>query len=127
MIGLTFKSISLLFKGINLTNAVSGPVRITVMLGDTVQSGFSAGFRTGLVSTLNFLALISVSLFIMNLLPIPILDGGLVLFAVIEAIIRKPVHPKIMYYTQFIGIVFIFILLGIAVFSDANFIIKGIK
>ncbi len=127
MIGLTLKSISLLFKGINLSNAVSGPVRITVMLGDTVQTGFSAGFRTGLVSTLNFLALISISLFIMNLLPIPILDGGLVLFGLIEAIIRKPIHPKVMYYTQFIGLTFIFILLGIAIFSDANFIIRGIN
>ena len=119
---LTFKSIGLLFKGVDVTQAVSGPVRITIMLGDTVQSGFDAGFRSGLASTLNFLALISISLFIMNLLPIPILDGGLILFALIQILIRRPVHPKVMYYTQFIGIGFIIILFGIALFSDARYV-----
>lgn len=122
LVTLTFKSIGLLFKGIDVTQAVSGPVRITVMLGDTVQSGFAAGFRAGLTSTLNFLALISVSLFIMNLLPIPVLDGGLILFALIETVIRRPVHPKVMYYTQFIGIAFIIVLFGIALFSDARYL-----
>ena len=122
LVALTFKSIGLLFKGIDVTQAVSGPVRITVMLGDTVQSGFAAGFRAGLTSTLNFLALISVSLFIMNLLPIPVLDGGLILFALIETVIRRPVHPKVMYYTQFIGIAFIIVLFGIALFSDARYL-----
>ena len=122
LVALTFKSIGLLFKGLDVTQAVSGPVRITVMLGDTVQSGFAAGFRAGLTSTLNFLALISVSLFIMNLLPIPVLDGGLILFALIETVIRRPVHPKVMYYTQFIGIAFIIVLFGIALFSDARYL-----
>lgn len=122
LFALTFKSIGLLFKGVDVTQAVSGPVRITVMLGDTVQTGFKAGFRAGLTSTLNFLALISISLFIMNLLPIPILDGGLILFALIETIIRRPVHPKVMYYTQFIGIAFIVVLFGIALFSDARYL-----
>ena len=65
----------------NLTNAVSGPVRITSILGTTVKQGFAAGFKEGVVSTLEFLALISISLFLTNLLPIPVLDGGLILFA----------------------------------------------
>lgn len=125
LVSLTFKSIGLLFNGIDVTQAVSGPVRITVMLGDTVQSGFAAGFRAGLSSTLNFLALISISLFIMNLLPIPILDGGLILFALIETVIRRPVHPKVMYYTQFIGIAFIIVLFGIALFSDARYLFSN--
>ena len=122
MISLTFKSLGLLFKGIDLKQAVSGPVRMTVMLGDTVKTGFSSSIRVGLVSTLNFLALISISLFIMNLLPIPVLDGGLILFAIIETIKRKPLNPKIMYYTQFIGIAFIIAIFGIALFSDINFL-----
>ena len=75
-----------------------------------------------MASTLNFLALISISLFIMNLLPIPILDGGLILFALIQILIRRSVHPKVMYYTQFIGIGFIIILFGIALFSDARYV-----
>lgn len=123
-IGLTFKSIGLLFKGVDFTSAVSGPIRITQMIGETAQAGFSAGFSTGIVAVLNFLALISISLFIMNLLPIPILDGGLILFALIEAISRKKIHPKVLYYVQFIGLAFIVLLFCIAMFSDFKYFFK---
>ena len=121
-IGLTFKSIGLLFKGVDFTSAVSGPIRITQMIGETAVSGFSASFSTGIVTVLNFLALISISLFIMNLLPIPILDGGLILFALIETISRRKIHPKILYYVQFIGLAFIAVLFCIALFSDFRYL-----
>lgn len=127
MFALTIKSIGLLFKGVNVKNAVSGPVRITVMLGDTVKTGFQAGFRTGLVSVLQFLALISISLFLMNLLPIPILDGGLILFAIIEIIIKKQVSPKLLYYFQFIGLAFILCLFVLAMTGDISYIINLFK
>lgn len=121
-IGLTFKSIGLLFKGVDFTSAVSGPIRITQMIGETAVSGFSASFSTGIVTVLNFLALISISLFIMNLLPIPILDGGLILFALIETISSRKIHPKILYYVQFIGLAFIAVLFCIALFSDFRYL-----
>ena len=121
-IGLTFKSIGLLFKGVDFTSAVSGPIRITQMIGETAVSGFSASFSTGIVTVLNFLALISISLFIMNLLPIPILDGGLILFALIETISRRKIHPKVLYYVQFIGLTFIAVLFCIALFSDFRYL-----
>lgn len=124
MIGLTFKSLGLLFKGVDLTEAVSGPLRITVMLGDTAKAGFSEGFSVGIVSILNFLSLISVSLFIMNLLPIPILDGGLILFAFIETIIKRPISAKVQYYVQFIGIAFIAFLFIFAMFGDIKYLLK---
>ena len=124
---LTFKSLGLLFQGIDLTKAVSGPLRITVMLGDTAKSGFSAGFSTGVVTVFNFLALISISLFIMNLLPIPILDGGLILFALIEAITKKQISPRIQYYIQFVGIAFILVLFTFAMFGDISYIINLFK
>lgn len=124
---LTFKSLALLFQGIDLTKAVSGPLRITVMLGDTAKAGFSAGFSVGIVTVLNFLAIISISLFIMNLLPIPILDGGLILFALIEAITKKQISPRIQYYIQFIGVTFILILFIFAMFGDISYIINLFK
>ncbi len=124
---LTFKSLGLLFQGIDLTKAVSGPLRITVMLGDTAKEGFSAGFSTGLITVFNFLALISISLFIMNLLPIPILDGGLILFALIEAITKRQISPRIQYYVQFIGIAFILVLFAFAMFGDISYIINLFK
>lgn len=121
-IGLTFKSIGLLFKGVDFTSAVSGPIRITQMIGETAVSGFTASFSTGIVTVLNFLALISISLFIMNLLPIPILDGGLILFALIETVFRRKIHPKVLYYVQFIGLAFIAVLFCIALFSDFRYL-----
>ena len=121
---LTIKSLGLLFKGINLTKAVSGPLRITVMLGDTAKEGFTESFRTGLVSVLNFLALISISLFIMNLLPIPILDGSIILFSIIEMLIKRPIPKKVYYYVQIIGIAFIGMLFVIAMFGDVSYIVN---
>ena len=120
---LTLKSITLLFKGVKLTNAVSGPVRITTMLGDTVKQGFAANIHIGIVSTLELLALISISLFITNLLPVPILDGGLILFALIEWISHRKINPKVLYYIQFIGIAFIGLLMTIAIAGDIKYFI----
>lgn len=119
---LTIKSIGILFKGVNLDNAVSGPVRVTEMLGSTVQFGFSEGFKEGLISLLTLTAIISISLFIMNLLPIPILDGGIILLAFIELIIRKKINPKIQYYIQFIGLAFIAVLFIIGLKGDIKFL-----
>ncbi|MGP1586813.1 MAG: RIP metalloprotease RseP [Treponemataceae bacterium] len=124
---LTIKSIALLFKGINITKAVSGPLRITVMLGDSAKEGFSEGFSAGLVNILTFLSIISISLFIMNLLPIPILDGGLILVSLIEAICNKKISPKFQYYIQFVGLAIILILFSFALFGDISYLINKIK
>ena len=124
-IKLTFTSLGILFKGVKITSAVSGPAKITSMLGETVKSGFSSGFKNGLVSTLDLLALISISLFIMNLLPVPILDGGNVLFSLIEIITRKRINPKVLYYIQFAGIAFLGALFVIALLGDLSYF-KGL-
>ena len=126
-IGLTFKSIAILFKGVDLKNAVGGPARITEMLGSTAQEGFSAGFKVGFISLSQLMAVISISLFIMNLLPIPVLDGGLILVALIETISRKKVPPKVQYRIHFIGFAFIAILFIIGLIGDINYFISGAK
>ena len=126
-IGLTFKSIAILFKGVDLKNAVGGPARITEMLGSTAHEGFSAGFKVGFISLSQLMAVISISLFIMNLLPIPVLDGGLILVALIETISRKKVPPKVQYRIQFIGFAFIAILFIIGLIGDINYFISGAK
>ena len=121
---LTFKSFKILFKGINLDNSVSGPIRVTEMLGSTVKYGFSSGFKQGFTSILSLMAIISVSLFIMNLLPIPVLDGGVLLIAIIEFILHKKVNPKFQYYIQFIGLAFIAVLFIIGLKGDISFLLK---
>lgn len=125
-ISLTFKSLGILFKGVNLTNSVSGPARVADLLGDVVQDGFSLSFRQGLVSMFNLMALISISLGIMNLLPVPVLDGGLILFAMIEFISRRKISPKVLYYIQFVGVAIIGLLFIIGLFGDIKYFMRKI-
>lgn len=121
---LTFKSLGILFKGINIKNAVSGPLRVTDLLGSTVTESFAGSFKIGVINSLQLLAIISISLFIMNLLPIPVLDGGIILFAIIECITRKKIKPKIQYYIQFIGVAFIIVIFCVGLFGDISYLIN---
>lgn len=118
----SIKSLALLFKGIDLTKAVSGPVRITYMVGEVATESFGQGVGAGLSAVGSFLALISIALCIMNLLPIPALDGGLIILFIIEAIRRKPLHPKAVYLFQMVGATVIFGLLIFSVFGDILFL-----
>jgi len=127
LIALTLKTVTWFFKGIDVSQAVSGPIRITVMLGEAAKTGFSQGFTEGLVTVLNFLSLISVSLFIMNLLPIPVLDGGIILFAIIEIFRGKGVSPKTMQKVQIVGICIIAVLFITALTSDLHYVSGNIK
>jgi regulator of sigma E protease len=119
---ISVKSLGLLFKkGIDLTQAVSGPARITYMVGDIAAEGFEESVKTGFSSALNFLALISIALCIMNLLPLPILDGGLIVLFLVELIRRRPLHPKAISVFQTAGMVIILGLMIFAVFNDIRF------
>lgn len=124
MVSVTAQSIALLFKGIDLKQAVSGPIGITVLLGETAKEGFSAGFSVGVVTVCNFLAVISISLFLMNLLPVPVLDGGLMLVAFIELVRRKSIKPKTLYAIQIAGVCFIVLIFLLGMFADINRIIQ---
>jgi regulator of sigma E protease len=121
---LSLESLALLFRGIDLTQAVSGPVRITLMTGDVAAEGFAEGIGEGLSSLFNFLALISIALCVMNLLPLPVLDGGSIVLFLAEAVKRKPLHPRIIGAFQTVGVVLIFGLLIFAVFGDILFLVR---
>jgi regulator of sigma E protease len=120
----SLRSLTLLFRGIDLTQAVSGPVRITYMVGDVAAEGFGQSFGTGISSMANFLALISIALGIMNLLPLPVLDGGMILLFLVEIIRGNPLHPKVIYAFQTVGVVLIFGLMAFAVFGDILFLAR---
>jgi regulator of sigma E protease len=120
---LSVKSLSLLFKGVDLTQAVSGPIRITYMVGDIATESFNQqGIGAGISSVANFLSLISIALCIMNLLPLPILDGGMILLFFIEGIRRKPLNPKFISAFQAFGVIIIAGLMLFAVFGDVMFL-----
>lgn len=89
---------------------VSGPVTIADYAGQTA--------RAGLVSYISFLALISVSIGVLNLLPIPMLDGGHLMFYALEAIRGRPVPEKWMEQGQRVGLALLAALMGLAFFND---------
>ena len=123
-LALTVRSLKLLFAGVNLNQAVSGPIRITYMLGEITTQGFAQGISEGLAMFLNFVALINIALFFMNLLPIPALDGGQILLCIIEMIRGKKVQPKVAVRYQVVGFAFLITLMIFAVFNDVIFLIK---
>ena len=123
-LALTVRGLKLLFAGVNLNQAVSGPIRITYMLGEITTQGFAEGISEGLAMFLNFVALINIALFFMNLLPIPALDGGQIFFCFIEMIRGKKFQPKIAVRYQIIGFAFLITLMIFAVFNDVIFLIK---
>ncbi len=121
-LGLTLRGIGLLFSGINVTEAVSGPIKISYYMGEITTAGFKVGVGTGITSLLQFLSFISVAVFIMNLLPIPLLDGGLVLLYAVEGIIQKPLKPVVIYRYQTIGMMLVFGIIVFALFNDVLFL-----
>ena len=121
---LAARSIGLLFAGIDLSKAVAGPVRITYLVGEVAQQGFQTGLGQGLVSFFNFLSLISVMLFFMNMLPIPVLDGGQILLSAFEGVTRRPLRPRFVYRYQMIGTAIIFAIIGFAFLSDILFLAR---
>lgn len=115
-------SLGTLFRGVDLTKAVSGPVRISYMVGEVAADGFAAGFGAGLSALANFLALLSVALGLMNLLPIPALDGGMIVLFSVEAFTRRPLNPRLIYGFQFVGALIVVGLLLFSLFGDILFL-----
>ncbi len=99
------------FTGRYGMDAVGGPIAVGGEINNTIQSGTSAKETVLNISTL--VVMISVSLGIFNLLPIPVLDGGRLLFYIIEGIRRKPMDPKL---EQSISVAFTMLLMALMVF-----------
>ncbi|GBU27816.1 RIP metalloprotease RseP [Treponema sp. R8-4-B8] len=123
-LAISVTSLKLLFKGIDLTKAVSGPVRITYMMGDMAAQGFGQSIATGFRYFIDFIALISIALCVMNMLPLPILDGGMIILFLVEIIRRKPAHPKAISIFQTCGTVIIFTLMAFALFGDILYFVR---
>ncbi|MHB0897398.1 MAG: M50 family metallopeptidase [Spirochaetales bacterium] len=118
---MTAKGIGLLFSGVNVLKAVSGPARITYLIGSTAQESIHASGFAGIPTIMSFLAFLSISLFLMNLLPIPALDGGQIVLSLVEIFKRKPLLTKTIYRFQFVGAAMIIALFFLATFSDVLF------
>ena len=106
-----------LIKGDISKDNLGGPIMIAQMAGDQAKKGVA--------SLLEFIALISINLGILNFLPIPVLDGGHLLFFIIEAVTGRPVSVKIREIAQQAGIVILVLLMVFAFYNDImRFIVK---
>lgn len=110
IVTLTAQMVKKLITGDVAVQNLSGPISIAK------GAGMTADF--GLVYFLGFLALISVNLGIMNLLPLPVLDGGHLLFFAIEAVTRRPVSERIQEVGYRLGTAIIVVLMVVALFND---------
>ncbi len=110
MISLTLDSIVKMIEGIISVKNLSGPITIAKVATQSAQSGFEA--------YISFLAYLSISLGVLNLLPIPMLDGGHLFYYCIEAIKGKPVSQKVQQFGLRIGMALLFSMMAIAMFND---------
>jgi regulator of sigma E protease len=99
-----------LFSGRISKREVGGPILIGQLAGESA--------RMGLDPFLAFMALISINLAILNLLPVPVLDGGQFLFLVAEAVVRRPLPLKLRERLTMLGLVLIVLLMGLAFSND---------
>jgi len=105
-----------------VTSAISpenlgGPIAIAQLAGKTAE--------LGLVAFMSFLALISVNLAVLNLLPVPVLDGGHLAYIALEKIRGKPLSPTTMERTQVVGIGLIVVLMLFAFYNDLLRLFRG--
>ena len=91
---------------------VSGPISIAAYAGDSAEAGFT--------SFLAFLSIVSISLGIMNLLPIPLLDGGQIVYQLAEWLKGSPLSERAMLVGQQLGIVFLIVLMSFVFYNDIS-------
>jgi regulator of sigma E protease len=96
---------------------LSGPVTIADFAGQSAQMGW--------VSYVTFLALISISLGVLNLLPIPLLDGGHLMYYLIEIIKGRPVSERAMELGQRVGLALLLVMMAFAFYNDLNRLLTG--
>jgi regulator of sigma E protease len=105
-----YKFLGQLFTGKASMEYVEGPVKIVMRIGEAAQVGVAA--------VLQFAAFLSLNLCIINLLPLPALDGGRLLFLFLEAIRRKPIDPQKEGLVHFVGFILLMILSVLIIYKD---------
>jgi regulator of sigma E protease len=107
---------------ISLYGLITGQIPITDMSGPVgVTDAIGTAAKSGIADLLNMLALLSINLGVINLFPLPALDGGRLVFLIIEGIIGKPVPAKYEAYIHYGGFV---LLIGLSLFLAYNDIVR---
>jgi regulator of sigma E protease len=110
MTALTVRMLARMFTGDVSYRNVSGPISIASYAGDSAAAGMTA--------FLSFLAIVSISLGIMNLLPVPLLDGGQIVYQLIELLKGSPLSERTMIMGQQLGIMLLIVLMSFVFYND---------
>lgn len=110
LVGFTLSSIKKMIQGLISPKNLSGPI--------TIAKVASASAKSGLESYIGFLALLSVSLGVLNLLPIPVLDGGHLLYYTVELLAGRPVPEKVQMVGYQLGLFLILGVMALALYND---------
>ena len=114
----TLDSLRMLVTGKIGMDQLSGPVGIVSVVDDTYQQSKSYGVFMVIVQLLNIAVLLSANLGVMNLLPLPALDGGRLVFLAVEAVRRKRIPPEKEGYVHLVGITLLMALMVFVMFND---------
>lgn len=115
----TYKSLGMLIRGQVSKDEVSGPVGIAQFVGESYdQAEENYGTPSAILTMLEIVVLLSVNLGILNLLPLPALDGGRLLFMFVEVVRGKPVAPEKEGLIHFAGLVVFMVLMVFIMYND---------
>ena len=114
----TLESLKMLITGQIGADQLSGPVGIVSVVDNTYQQSKSYGLFIVIAQMLNIAILLSANLGVMNLLPLPALDGGRLVFLFVEAIRRKRIPPEKEGYVHLVGIALLMVLMVFVMFND---------
>lgn len=114
------QSVGGLITGKVSTSDLAGPVAIVDMIGDGINSTKSEGVSAVVIQLLYMSILLSANLGVMNLLPLPALDGGRLVFLIIEAVRGKPVDPKKEGFVHMVGLALLMLLMVFVMFNDVK-------
>jgi len=106
-------------------NDVAGPVGAANAIGEAASIGLKQSFLAGLNNILLMMVIITVNLGVVNLLPFPALDGGRLVFLIVEGIRRKPVNPKYEGWVNAAGFALLLCFMAIVTFSDILRLVTG--
>ena len=115
----TYKSLGMLLRGRVTKDDVSGPIGIAQFVGESYDHAEkNYGTSSAILTMLEIVVLLSVNLGILNLLPLPALDGGRLLFMLVEVVRGKPVSPEKEGMVHFAGLVVLMILMVFIMYND---------
>ncbi|MBF0520890.1 MAG: RIP metalloprotease RseP [Nitrospirae bacterium] len=117
VIMLTILALVKIIQKVLPADTIGGPIMIFQLASKQAS--------TGIMSFIMFLAVININLGVFNLFPIPILDGGHMVYLLIEAIRRKPLSEKVIIITQKVGLALILMLMTFAIYNDVLRLFKG--